>query len=79
MTVAEVNTKGRLGKVDGRYPHWVAPYDERCERFSLIYYRTEGAIAPMTTAVFGTVRDCDEFTVAHSRMALVAGCPPDAV
>ena len=24
--VAEVNTKNRLGKVDGRYPHWVAPY-----------------------------------------------------
>eukprot|EP00277_Geminigera_cryophila_P036293 CAMPEP_0173090492 /NCGR_PEP_ID=MMETSP1102-20130122/26948_1 /TAXON_ID=49646 /ORGANISM="Geminigera sp., Strain Caron Lab Isolate" /LENGTH=32 /DNA_ID= /DNA_START= /DNA_END= /DNA_ORIENTATION= len=27
MTVAQVNTKNRLGKVDGRYPHWVAPYD----------------------------------------------------
>ena len=26
MTVCEVNTKGRLGKVDGRYPHWVAEY-----------------------------------------------------
>jgi hypothetical protein len=26
FTVAHVNTKGRLGKIDGRYPHWVAPY-----------------------------------------------------
>jgi len=26
FTVAHVNTKGRLAKVDGRYPHWVAPY-----------------------------------------------------
>ena len=25
--VAVVDTKDRLGKVDGRYPHWVAPYD----------------------------------------------------
>ena len=48
--VVEVNTKGRLGKVDGRYPHWVAPW--RCigkvdgesvlDRYSLIYYTTEG-------------------------------------
>eukprot|EP00977_Amphora_coffeiformis_P029372 scaffold40359_cov221-Amphora_coffeaeformis.AAC.1 len=26
FTVAIVNTKHHLGKVDGRYPHWVAPY-----------------------------------------------------
>jgi hypothetical protein len=26
FTVAHVNTKSRLAKVDGRYPHWVAPY-----------------------------------------------------
>ena len=25
--VAVVDTKDRLGKVDGRYPHWVAPYN----------------------------------------------------
>mmetsp|Transcript_25585 Transcript_25585/g.71276 ORF Transcript_25585/g.71276 Transcript_25585/m.71276 type:complete len:502 (-) Transcript_25585:178-1683(-) len=55
MTVAEVNTKGRLGKVDGRFPHWVAPYDEACERFSLIFYQTEGAIVPQSSAVFGTI------------------------
>jgi hypothetical protein len=56
MTVCEVNTKGRLGKVDGRFPHWVAPWDdEGSERFSLIFYRTEGEVTPKTTAVFGRV------------------------
>jgi hypothetical protein len=25
--VAHVNTRNQLGKVDGRFPHWVAPYD----------------------------------------------------
>jgi hypothetical protein len=40
--VAEMNTRNRLGKVDGRYPHWVAPYDEGAERYSLIFYQTEG-------------------------------------
>jgi hypothetical protein len=38
--VVEVDTVGRLGKVDGRYPHWVAPYEG--ERWSLIFYRTLG-------------------------------------
>ena len=33
--VAHVETKGRLGKVDGRYPHWVTPYQGT--RYSLIY------------------------------------------
>lgn len=51
--VAQVNTKNRLGKVDGRFPHWVAPYAEDKERYSLIYYQTEGEpTAPQTTAVF---------------------------
>jgi hypothetical protein len=40
LTVCHVKTKNRLGKVDGRYPHWVAPYDETTERYSLIYYST---------------------------------------
>ena len=70
MTVAEVNTKGRLGKVDGRFPHWVAPYDEACDRFSLIYYQTEGEIVPKSKAIFGTVVDNGEFTacarIAHN-------------
>lgn len=40
--LAHVNTKDRLGKVDGRYPHWVAPYDEGKDRYSLIFYLTMG-------------------------------------
>ena len=37
-------TRGRLGKVEGRNPHWVTPY---CgERYSLVYYRTEGDPEP---------------------------------
>ena len=52
--VAHVNTRNRLGKVDGRFPHWVAPYDESCDRYSLIYYQTDGAHQPRTTAYFGT-------------------------
>ena len=54
-TVAEVNTKDRLGRVDGRYPHWVAPYDETKERYSLIYYQTEGEKTPQGPAFFGDV------------------------
>ena len=64
MTVAEVNTKGRLGKVDGRFPHWVAPYevDGRHERYSLIFYQTEGEPTPRGSAVFGPLLDCGERT-----------------
>lgn len=50
--VAEVDTKGRLGKVDGRYPHWVSPYEG--ERFSVIYYQTLGDVTPKTIAVLPT-------------------------
>jgi len=59
MTVCEVNTKDRLGRVDGRYPHWVGPYDPNKTRYSLIYYLTEGVVRPKTTAVFGDVFDDD--------------------
>jgi len=52
--VAEVNTRNRLGKVDGRNPHWVAPYDEGCVRYSLIYYQTDGELAPVGPAIFAT-------------------------
>eukprot|EP00554_Chaetoceros_debilis_P007776 CAMPEP_0194077738 /NCGR_PEP_ID=MMETSP0149-20130528/4311_1 /TAXON_ID=122233 /ORGANISM="Chaetoceros debilis, Strain MM31A-1" /LENGTH=571 /DNA_ID=CAMNT_0038758853 /DNA_START=76 /DNA_END=1788 /DNA_ORIENTATION=- len=38
--VAVMNTKNRLGRVDGRYVHWVDSYDKDCERYSLIYYET---------------------------------------
>ncbi|KNC76913.1 hypothetical protein SARC_10610 [Sphaeroforma arctica JP610] len=48
--VAYVDTRHRLGKVDGRYPHWVAPYTGT--RYSVIYYQTRGEIEPRTTAVF---------------------------
>lgn len=51
--VAHVNTKDRLGKVDGRFPHWVAPYDvEKKERFSLIFYQTMGDYTKIGPAVF---------------------------
>jgi hypothetical protein len=49
--VAQVNTRNRLGKVDGRYPHWVAPYEEG-DRLSLIFYQTEGDMLPIGPAVF---------------------------
>ena len=52
-TVAVVDTREKLGKVDGRFPHWVAPYREGSERYSLIYYQTMGEPTPITTAVFG--------------------------
>jgi len=48
--VAHVDTRGRLGRVDGRFPHWVAPYTGT--RFSVIYYQTQGEMVPVTTAVF---------------------------
>eukprot|EP00415_Alexandrium_ostenfeldii_P002510 UN2510 len=48
--VAEVDTRNKFGKVDGRFPHWVSPYTG--ERYSLIYYQTSGPPVPKTTAVF---------------------------
>jgi hypothetical protein len=47
--VTEVDTRFGFAKVDGRFPHWVTPY--RGERFSLIYYTTEGPAAPVLGAV----------------------------
>lgn len=55
FTVCEVNTKNRLGKIDGRFPHWVAPYDESKTRYSLIFYLTEGKVEPKTKATFGEI------------------------
>ena len=52
-----MNTKNRLGKVDGRFPHWVAPYDNAgCERFSVIYYDTVCDLVPRGPAVFAMPR-----------------------
>ena len=39
--VRVVTTKGRAAKVDGRYPHWVAPW-RGDERYSVIVYQTRG-------------------------------------
>eukprot|EP00930_Biecheleria_cincta_P086656 TRINITY_DN75915_c0_g1_i1.p1 TRINITY_DN75915_c0_g1~~TRINITY_DN75915_c0_g1_i1.p1 ORF type:complete len:412 (+),score=65.80 TRINITY_DN75915_c0_g1_i1:109-1344(+) len=39
--VLVVDTKAKLAKVDGRFPHWVRPYEGK-ERFSLIFYRVTG-------------------------------------
>ena len=30
LEVAHVDTRNKLGRVDGRYPHWVAPYQGTC-------------------------------------------------
>jgi hypothetical protein len=51
--ICEVNTKNRLGKVDGRYPHWVTPYNRQEERYSLIYYDTLSAYETPGPAIFG--------------------------
>ncbi|MGK3747254.1 MAG: hypothetical protein ACI90V_014118, partial [Bacillariaceae sp.] len=51
--VAHVNTKNRLGKVDGRFPHWVAPYDNiRKDRYSLIFYQTSGEYQNIGPPIF---------------------------
>mmetsp|Transcript_8146 Transcript_8146/g.13421 ORF Transcript_8146/g.13421 Transcript_8146/m.13421 type:complete len:427 (-) Transcript_8146:158-1438(-) len=55
LLVAEIDTKGKFGKVDGRFPHWVTPYEG--ERFSLIYYVTSGSVEPQTTAIFAPPPD----------------------
>ena len=48
-TVYEVDTHDAMAKVDGRFPHWVAPYTGS-ERFSIIWFRTKGDVTPQTTA-----------------------------
>jgi len=50
--VAHVDTKNRLSEVDGRFPHWVAPYDEKKDRFSLIFYQTMGDYQKIGPAIF---------------------------
>jgi len=56
MTVCEVNTKDRLGRIDGRFVHFVAPYDNEAKtRYSLIFYLTEGKVQVKTKAVFGDI------------------------
>jgi hypothetical protein len=48
--VGQMDTRGRMAKVDGRFPHWVSKYEGT--RYSLIYYLTSGKVIPQTTAVF---------------------------
>jgi len=59
--VAVMNTKNRLGRVDGRYPHWVDAYDdeggEDLERYSLIYYETGNSFVKPGPAIF-SIPDC---------------------
>ena len=51
--LASVNTKNSMAQVDGRFPHWVSPYNQHAnDRYSLIYYRTEGHIDQIGPAVF---------------------------
>ncbi len=50
--IAEVNTRNRLGRVDGRYPHWVTHYVPGQERFSLIYYDTTSPYESPGPAIF---------------------------
>jgi hypothetical protein len=51
--VAKVDTRGRMAKVDGRFPHWVSEFEGT--RYSFIYYVTSGTVIPQTTAVFEPV------------------------
>ena len=48
--VSVVNTRRRAAKVDGRYPHWVAPWSG--ERYSVIVYKTRGKAVPLGPAVY---------------------------
>jgi len=48
--VAEIDTRGKFAKVDGRFCHWVSDYEGT--RYSLIYYVTHGKVVPQTTAIF---------------------------
>lgn len=63
--VAYVDTRNRLGKVDGRFPHWVAPYTG--DRYSVIYYQTMGEATAQSFAVFsGKPLVCDPPTFCPS-------------
>ena len=45
-----VDTKNKIAKVDGRFPHWVRRFEG--ERFSLIFYRVDGDTSPKEQAVY---------------------------
>ena len=50
--VAKVNTKNRLGRIDGWYPHWVTSYNPNQEQFLLIYYDTVSAFDTPGPSIF---------------------------
>jgi hypothetical protein len=54
--VGEVNTKGRVGMIDGRKPHWVGDYAG--ERWSVIFYQTEGVGEKVGPSVFTMPVEC---------------------
>ena len=47
--VTTIDTRGRVVKVDGRFPHWVSGF--RGTRFSLVWYCVAGEATPATVAV----------------------------
>jgi len=48
--VSVVTTKSRAAKLDGRFPHWVAPW--RGERYSAIVFKTRGTPTTKARAVY---------------------------
>ena len=49
--VLELDTRGRMVVLDGRFPHWVTPATGG-DRFSVVWYRTtEGPFVERTVAV----------------------------
>ena len=59
--VSVVTTRNRAAKVDGRYPHWVAPW-VGAQRFSAIVYKTRGVGTPQGLAVYPTKPDTANLT-----------------
>ena len=45
--VRVITTRERPARVDGRHVHWVAPYEEGGERYSIIWYVTKGTTTPI--------------------------------
>ena len=62
--VSVVTTRNRAAKVDGRYPHWVAPW-VGAQRYSAIVYKTRGEGTPQGPAVYPAKPACLDFD-SHS-------------
>ena len=50
QTVTVIDTHNRIAKMDGRFPHWVTGFEG--ERYSIIYYQSEGTPTPKGVAVY---------------------------